>query len=253
MISILVSNEYKDGSISLNLLKKHLEKLNIKSTYVVWDKQEIKSKYALMLGVWDYSLKYDYFLEFLNECDEKKITLINDSNIVRKNSKKDYLLNISNAVPSKITDTYEISKGQIIKPLVGQSGFAVHKDKEKININDYKNKALIQPFIKHDSELCLFFIQNEFFYAKQRVKNNDFRANANYGVVIKDYKPDSELINIAKKALSEFSTQCFYARVDIFLSKPYYVNEIECIEPAMYFDEFYAQIFAKKLKELILT
>lgn len=252
-IYIAMQDIYKEGSIGLRILKNEFLSLGFECEFFVWQEYEnLKDCVILPLGVWDYSLKVDEFLRFLDFCELNNIILINNTKLIRKNLDKSYLLDIKDAVKSNIVDIKDIKlkPNQIIKPLIGQSGNGVARFNDDINLQFYKDKALIQEYINHNSEACLVFFEGAYQYSILRTKNNDFRANYNYGVKIDDFNPSDELISLASKYIPKDS---FYARCDIFLADRFYINEIECIEPALYFDKKpeFASIFANKMKKYL--
>lgn len=254
-IYIAMQDIYKNGTAGLQILKDELINLGFMCDFFMWEEYEnLKDCVVLPLGIWDYSIKLDKFLNFLDFCKLNNIILINDENTIRKNLNKSYLLDIKDAVKSSIIDIKEIKlkPNQIIKPLVGQSGNGVARFKDKIDFSFYGDKALVQDYIKHDSEACLVFFKGVYQYSILRTKNNDFRANYNYGVKISNFNPSDELISLVNRYIPKDS---FYARCDVFLADKFYINEIECIEPALYFDKKpeFASVFAKLLKKHIYT
>ena len=276
---LLTCKDYPLGNIALQGL---LERLNTfcEAKFCVW--QEVQSlklneNYIILpLAVWDYTLFYEEFLAFLKECEKSGAKSFNPYELLRINSKKTYLKILENKgfkVPKSLflkENQKELWQEQIlkfkkdfklkeliIKPLVGQSGRGVLKfeNLEELNLKEFK-EALVQEFITQafDGEFCLIFFDNKFSHAIcRKPPKNEYRANSAYGVEILPFLPSKELIKKGLKALQVFDFKSLYARVDFLKNEnKFVINEIEFIEPSLYFnfEENSYKNFIKALENL---
>ncbi|EAH6859803.1 hypothetical protein B6H63_01400 [Campylobacter coli] len=256
---ILSCKDYPKGNDGLQKLCLQLNK-NSEAKFCIWQNLELdtldENDFVLPLALWDYSLDYENFLNFLENAQKKKINFINPPHTLKINSSKIYiqklLLNKLNAIESiflKNNENWEDIllnipfKNPIIKPLIGQSGLGVRFLHEKIPTKaEFKYGALIQPFIENivkTGEVCLIFFNQKFQYAIHRKPNQDWRANSAYKVQTSLLKNiPKEWIGTAFEALKCLNLEHFYARVDILPqnNNTVFINEIELIEPNLYFN-----------------
>lgn len=278
---ILTCKAYEQGNAALQGLQAYLVNLGFKARLETWqelDFTKLDEKSVLLpLAVWDYSFDFKGFLKFLKICEQKGICMQNELSLIKTNLNKNYLKGLQDeglALPKSLfllenekpfwqeqiqafkQDTLE--KELIIKPLIGQSGYKVKRLTElKELTKEYENGALVQEFISgigEFGELCLIFFKAEFSYAiKREVSKGEFRANSAYNVTIKYCeKVPKEALNLALKAVQGFAKTSLYARVDLFYDgKSFLINELELIEPSLYFDfcENSYKTFVKALLE----
>lgn len=218
----------------------------------------------LPLAVWDYSLHYDEFVCFLDELETLNLSIFNPLKLLRWNFSKLYLKELENLgfdiIPSifveknsskeLINEALQRAKkwqNPIIKPLVGQSGKGVMRleglNSQEITQNKAFNKGfIIQQFIPEiceNGELCLVFFNARFQYAILRqVARGEFRANSNFGVHIEKVKfIDEKCLDIAERIFSHLPQTPLYARFDFITHQgKALLNELELIEPNLYFD-----------------
>lgn len=272
-IIIATCKSYKEGNEALRNLRNSLNKLNFLCVLKPWQEIKVselaKNTLILALGAWDYSLEYEKFLNFLNELERAQIPILNSSEILKMNADKSYLKSLEKAnlpiIPSiifKKNEDFDLSQipfeKAVIKPLTGQSGNGVRFLAQKIPTKEeFPHGALVQPFIESVEELgefCFIFFGGKFAYAIHRQTQKDWRANSNYGVKIAPLKnPSKTHINLALKALKALkSSNLLYARVDLLPQKngTALINEVELIEPSLYFD-FYANSIDEFIKNLL--
>ncbi|MCX2683086.1 ATP-grasp domain-containing protein [Campylobacter sp. MIT 21-1685] len=256
---ILTCKAYPQGNRELNILHHRLNSLGFKCEFALWQElglDSLNENYVLLpLGMWDYSLYYKDFLNFLEHLDKQKIRIFNSVATLRKNSSKEYLKILQNeslpVVPSTFLykdDIWEVSlqrcsfKTAVIKPLVGQSGNGVRFLSEKNPTQEeFKYGAIVQPFIKsvrEFGECSLVFFKMKFAYAVQKNVQDDWRANSRYQVKITPLAcVPKKWIEIAKQALKLLDEKSLYARVDILPQKDHsvFLSEVELLEPCLYF------------------
>lgn len=255
---ILACKEFLQGNAALQELCANLKKRGHKAEFALWRELNLANLSAnatlLPLAVWDYSLHYDEFMRFLNEIERLNLSVFNPLPLLRWNLSKFYLKELENLgfdiVPSifiRPNEPYKehLNKWQnpIIKPLVGQSGNGVRRLNQKLISQDEREKGfIIQQFIPEiceNGELCLIFFNAHFQYAIRRiVAKNDFRANSQFGASIQKCEfVEKQCLDIAQRVLAHLPQKPLYARVDFITHQgKALLNELELIEPSLYFD-----------------
>ena len=260
---ILACKEFPQGNAALQGFCAHLKKflaergVECEAKIVPWRELNLsnlsENSVLLPLAVWDYSKHYDEFLRFLDEIERLNLRIFNPLALLRWNLSKLYLKELENLgfdiIPSvfiKPNEPYKehLNKWQnpIIKPLIGQSGNGVRRLNEKpISKNEQENGFIIQKFIPEicdKGELCLIFFNAKFQYAiTRKVAKNDFRANSQFGASIEKCEIiDQKCLSIAKEIFKHLPQTPLYARIDfITLQEKVLINELELIEPNLYF------------------
>lgn len=246
-ILILACKDYPNGNLALQDLKYFLSKnLNLNVQFKIWNELDLnclnEKSLILPLAVWDYSLFYDEFLNFLEKAQNSGAFCLNPYKILKTNSNKNYLKKLqsldlpiakslfldeksSNWLEKilKFKAKFKLDK-LVLKPCVGQSGKNVLLFDENFSeeyLRKNYQKLLVQEFLEgvFEGEFCLVFFNKKFQYAvKRELKSGDFRANSAYGVQISSFKPCENLINLAQNALNALvakNTICLYARIDL--------------------------------------
>ncbi|WP_314988632.1 hypothetical protein [uncultured Campylobacter sp.] len=269
-IFILSCLAYAEGNEDLRNLSRAFSENGASCEIVPWQILDVGSldedSLILPLAAWDYSLDATKFLSFLGELEKSGAKIINGAEIVRWNLSKKYLLELEAlglpAIPStllsgdeNIEELRRICPGGVIKPLVGQSGNGVAKIDEISNLSEYKNGALLQPFIEEiavSGEICLIFLGGVFSHAVRRSPaSDDYRANSNFGVKISSVEPTAAFLNIARDVLARLAFNPVYARIDLIGAKDkILINEVELIEPSLYFS--YGKNSTEKFVKIIL-
>jgi len=255
--------QYPQGNEGLVQLKMALEQKGFACWLQNW--QEIPLDYLdtktiiLPLAIWDYSLHYSLFLEFLEKIEESSLRIVNPSALILWNLQKDYLLDLQKRdlpiIPSLVlyphTPFWEERIGQkqwsnpVIKPLVGQSGMGVVRfNTQPLRQMDYPLGAMVQPFIESvytQGEVCLVFFCQEYQYAIHRKPAlSEWRANSHYKTTIHAIEPSDQWVEIAKKVVENLPFRACYVRVDLLPqdSQRALISEVELIEPSLYFDYY---------------
>lgn len=241
-VYIVTSLQYPQGNADLRDLCNTLRREGVECDFLLWgEKRACYGDLLLPLAAWDYSLQPERFLSWLKELQTLGVKILNPLATIEKNINKSYLLALQEKgipiVPSEFVKYEELRerdlRGKVIKPMIGQSGMGVERG-EYADICKYPQGAIIQPFIpgiQKSGEVCLIFFDGEFKYSILR-KPKEWKANSNFGVQISRIQAKREWIDLAYQALD--GIEYFYARVDLFI-EPLLVNEVELIEPALYF------------------
>jgi len=236
-------------------LASSLRKTNIDADIVAWDDCSIDwEKYngAVLRSVWNYPAKYDLFSEWLDKLDSKKIPLINDTNMVRWNIRKDLQFATLNDMklpifPYVISNSSDINCTSIaqeldtdtfvIKPVISNSGkntfiIDLNNQKDLARIKDDTHQFIVQPFIENikNGEYALVFINGKYSHAAIRFPGI-FTEKQSPMQVNKIDIPES-ILSLAMKCSSNmksyFGKFPAYARYDIVDG---YIMEVELAEP----------------------
>ncbi|TLD84427.1 hypothetical protein LS70_002455 [Helicobacter sp. MIT 11-5569] len=264
-IIIATCKAYPLGNASLQELCKALNAF-YQTRLIPWHEIKIpllpKETLILPLAIWDYSLEIEKFLEFLETLKNYKIAILNTREAILWNLSKEYLLTLKDfpIAPSIVLkqNTYKDSslkeqiqhlcntsskqwENPVIKPLVGQSGIGVKRLNDGVLAKDYPKGLLIQPYLTDitQGEACLICINGVFSHAiLRKPTTGEWRANSAYGVSIESLTPPQNYIHLAQNLLESLPFKTLYARIDIIgNASTFYINEIECIEPALYLQE----------------
>lgn len=101
---------------------------------------------------------------------------------------------------------------------------------------------MIQPFLDgiHQGEYSLFFFANKYGHSIIKVPaSEDFRSQEEYGSKIEEIVPEVELLELANTIIEKNLDKDFlYCRLDFIKHRgEYYLIELECIEPNLYFSK----------------
>ncbi|MEV8376422.1 hypothetical protein AB0P21_27010 [Kribbella sp. NPDC056861] len=214
---------------------------------------------VLLRAVWDYHHRYLEFTAWLDQLDKAGVKVLNDSDLVRWNADKRYLLELRERgvaiVPSQVAagaclrevvaglDGQEI----VIKPTV--SATARHTVRGTAGsaelstaMDDLPDTVyLVQPFqpeIQSEGEWSLIFLGGEFSHAVlKRPAAGDFRVQNDFGGTSELLDPPAVVLDGSLEALAAANTRRapVYARVDGIVSNGrYLLMELELIEPYLF-------------------
>lgn len=214
---------------------------------------------VLIRTTWDYFQRYEEFLQWL---DRLPVPTINERALLRWNSDKRYLLELSqlgvDIVPARISSAGNLREllaamaGQdvVVKPtvsggawntvrgLAGEPGFA-HAVAALPASHDYLVQAFV-PEVARDGEWSLLFFDGQFSHAVlKRAATGDFRVQSQFGGSIEQLEPDAAILASAQHALAAITSLGFldhaYARVDgVVIDGRFRLMELEMIEPALF-------------------
>ncbi|MEV6283531.1 hypothetical protein [Kribbella sp. NPDC051770] len=216
---------------------------------------------VLLRSVWDYHTRFLEFTEWLAQLDKAGVRVLNDSNVVRWNADKSYLLELRERgvaiVPSQVAagaclrEVVGGLSGQevVIKPTVSAS--ATHtvrgvagSDELSRAMDDLPDTVyLVQPFqpeIQTAGEWSLMFFGGVFSHAVvKRPKAGDYRVQNDFGGTVELTDPPAVVLDGATDALTAArATGTPYARVDgIVANGRFLLMELELIEPYLFLPE----------------
>jgi glutathione synthase/RimK-type ligase-like ATP-grasp enzyme len=228
------------------LLVEPIKKQGFNVKAVAWDDKNVDwSKFDIIVprSCWNYHLRYEQFMEWLNAIEKLNVPVWNPVPVIRWNSDKKYLRELEyKGIP--IIPTVFIEKGEkyniadiahhkkwknlVIKPAIGASSYhltRIHQneyiEKQKIFENLIKQSGvLVQPDISslpEYEEYSFVFIGNIFSHAVK--------------------KAPKKIVAQAEMVIKKINSSLLYARVDgIVQNDTFLLMELELIEPELYFN-----------------
>jgi glutathione synthase/RimK-type ligase-like ATP-grasp enzyme len=218
---------------------------------------------VLLRSVWDYHTRYVEFAEWLGLLDKAEVPVFNDSDLVRWNADKSYLLELRERgvaiVPTQIAagpclrEVIAGLTGQeiVVKPTVGANALQTIRgiagsDELSRAMDDLPDAVyLVQPFlpeIQSEGEWSLLFIDGEFSHAVlKRPADGDYRVQLVLGGTSALTEAPSVVREAAAAALAAVDTRRapLYARVDgVVTGGRFLLMELELIEPYLYLLDF---------------
>lgn len=158
---------------------------------------------VLLRSVWDYHVRYLEFTEWLGQLDKAGVPVLNETDLVRWNADKQYLLELRERgvgiVPSQVAagpllrDVLNGLNGQqvVIKPTVSATahftirGTAGSEELSRAMDDLPDTVYLVQPFqpeIQSEGEWSLIFVDGEFTHAVlKRPADGDYRVQDDFG------------------------------------------------------------------------
>lgn len=218
---------------------------------------------VLLRTVWDYHLRYVEFAEWLGLLDKAGVPVLNESDLVRWNSDKRYLLQLRERgvaiVPSQVAAGAGLRKvvaglaGQeiVVKPTVSATAYQTVRGTagseeldRKLDELDDGAAYLVQPFqpeIQTEGEWSLIFVDGTFSHAVlKRPADGDYRVQDDFGGTAELLDPPVAVLESATAALGALDARYrpLYARVDGVVSNGrFLLMELELIEPYLFFPE----------------
>lgn len=256
-------NITEDDELAAQLLRN----VGITVNPVIWDAPDVDwSDYAcaVIRATWDYHMKIDAYVNWLNKCRNERINLWNPPDIILTNTNKRYLSDLSLKgievvpfvyVPSSSTqDLAQIITAQqwnevVVKPAVSASGIGVWRtsleaattDQTKFADQISSQDVLIQPFMNEvvsEGEWSFMFFGGEYSHAVlKKPAKGDFRVQGYLGGSYIAMEPPKGLVDQAQKILSLIDGDVLYARIDgINRNGLFVLMELEINEPHLFFN-----------------
>ncbi|GAB2587843.1 ATP-grasp domain-containing protein [Dyella jejuensis] len=264
-----------------------LEQLGIQPAMCVWDDPAVDwSAFdtVLVRTVWDYFQHYAPFLAWLDALDRLGVPGINNTDMLRWNSDKRYLLELEPhgvpIIPTQVSRGTDLQRlltamtGQdlVIKPTV--SGGAWHTLRGVVGDANFRQALsllpteldyLVQPFvpdIASNGEWSLLYFGGRYSHAVlKRPAAGDYRVQENHGGTATQATPDDFILRAASNALAVTAglghREPAYARVDgVVVDGQFLLMELELIEPLLHLAirpdaaERFARHIAERLQHL---
>lgn len=217
---------------------------------------------VLLRSVWDYHLRVEEFLAWVDRLAATGTTVWNAPSLVGWNAHKTYLADLEAAgvpiVPTLWLRPREVGGWPsaiersgwpevVLKPIVGASSFLTWRSSaseaaertDRLARLAAQGGALLQPFVREvetGGEWSLIYFEGEFSHAvRKRARPGEFRVQYEFGGSDEPADPPVALREVARQALEVAPGEPLYARVDgIDTAGGFLVGELELIEPALF-------------------
>lgn len=244
-----------------------LRRRGIRSDPLVWDDDSVDwgAWDAIVIrSCWDYHLKVDRFLGWLQRLQAVRLVVINEPEVMRWNLHKGYLLDVARA-GGRIPPTRVITRGArgslretiesagwsatVIKPAISASGQSARLIAGRPTDEDERVYAamvaggdvLLQadvPNVRRQGEWSLVFFEGRYSHAALKLAApGEFRVHIEWGGTVESREPPLSLVQQAQRLVDALDLGATYARVDgTEVSGDLIIMELEVIEPELFFD-----------------
>lgn len=248
------------------LVAEALKPLGIEVVPLVWDRPSVNVRHldaVIIRSCWDYHLKPDLFLAWLDTVDRAGSLLFNSSRITRWNLNKHYLQDLASqgvAIPQTIwiepgttpdlailLEEHDLADA-VIKPTISLSAYQTWRisaaeaesQQEAFDQLSTERGVMIQAFIPEvttGGELSLMFFGKEYSHCvRKRPAQDDFRVQTNFGGTREAASPSRAVIAQAQAIVDLIDEPLLFARVDgIEMNGQFVLMELELIDPLLFF------------------
>lgn len=259
-VALITGAEMAKPDPESHLLIHELGILGISSELISWRASLDWSLFDLVVirTPWDYFLHLEEFLSWVEDV-EQVTKVLNSSRILRWNSHKKYLKELSSlGVPT--VPTLWVNKNQqsddlinsiewpivVVKPAVSIGAIGALKGQSKDNhVKQHleeevkKGDIMIQPFLESVAdfgELSLIYFNGVYSHSiLKKPQQGDYRVQDAYGGTNALYEPEIEAQKIGDQVLSYLPDFSLYARVDLVkYQNQWLLMELEAIEPELF-------------------
>ena len=259
-VALITGAEMAKPDPESHLLIRELGILGISSELISWRASLDWSLFDLVVirTPWDYFLHLEEFLSWVEDV-EQVTKVLNSSRILRWNSHKKYLKELSSlGVPT--VPTLWVNKNQqcddlidstewpivVVKPAVSIGAIGALKGQSKDNhVKQHleeevkKGDVMIQPFLESVAdfgELSLIYFNGAYSHSiLKKPQQGDYRVQDAYGGTNALYEPEIEAQKIGDQVLSYLPDFSLYARVDLVkYQNQWLLMELEAIEPELF-------------------
>jgi glutathione synthase/RimK-type ligase-like ATP-grasp enzyme len=266
-IAFATSRELAELWAGDRLLLDELRRRGFTAAPLVWDDPDVRWQdwdVVLIRSCWDYHLKADRFLAWIDRLAASGRVVINPPDVVRWNVHKRYLLEVER-VGARIPPTAVLSRGAdgdlrshlarhgwrdaVIKPAISASG---HKTRlvrgtpgpedeaafrDIVMEGDVLAQAYVPEVAEHGEWSFVFFDGRYSHAALKRAAAGEFRVHIEWGGTVETGNPPPALIVQAQGIIDALALGAAYARVDgTEADGDLMLMELEVIEPELFFD-----------------
>ncbi|MEO5818417.1 MAG: hypothetical protein ABIT20_24310 [Gemmatimonadaceae bacterium] len=265
MIALATSEQVAHLTSDDRLFVEALEADGVHAEAAIWTDDTVNwEKYSAVVirSTWDYHLRLDEFLAWLDRLEGLRVQVYNAPSLVRWNTEKGYLRDLATRgvaiVPTRwvergaSTPLAEVVRetgwsSVVVKPAVSASahqtwrvapaGVAAREDEFAAMVAS--GRVLVQPFldvIQTDGEWSVLFYGDEYSHSVlKRAKRGDFRVQSTHGGTADVIEPAPHVVDQAQQALEAAGQASLYARVDGCVADGQFVlMELELIEPDLF-------------------
>lgn len=261
-IALLTYNDEPALTDSEQLLPPAFKDAGIEAVAAPWDEDLDWSQFSTIIlrACWNYHLKRDKFLHWLDSRSLEGTRIWNPPEIIKWNTDKHYLLDLEKKgvkiIPSVLWEpNHEATLAQIIsdrgwangivKPTVGASAYKVKKFDTNSALAveqqlDRSQSWLVQQFrpeVNTEGEYSLIFFGHNYSHSvMKKPKSDDYRTQPHYGGIEWEIEPASQVIEQAGSILDKVGGELLYARVDgLLFDGNFHLMELELAEPYLFF------------------
>lgn len=230
---------------------------------IIWNDDKIDWEsfdVAIIKSPWDYHNNLTLFWEWLDKLQSLNVKVRNPVEIIKWNSHKKYLKEITEnglpVIPAEYLEKGSVfdnhffelfnTKKLVVKPCVSagaQNTITVNKDnmierseeiRQLLKTEDY----IVQPFVEEikNGEWSFLFFNGKYSHCSLKTpKQGDFRVQHYHGGTITYPVPNPLHIEQAGNYLKHLPQSLLYARVDgVIINNSFKLMELELIEPYLF-------------------
>jgi glutathione synthase/RimK-type ligase-like ATP-grasp enzyme len=265
IIAMATSEKVADLTDDDRLLVDALSAKGVRSEAAIWNDDALDwEKYSAVVirSTWDYHLRLDEFLAWLDRLESLEVKVFNAPSLVRWNTEKGYLRDLSDRgiaiVPTRWVERGEKTsladvlretgwREVVVKPSVSASAHQTWRmsaeessaREEQFASMVESGRVLVQPFldaIQTEGEWSLLFYGGEYSHSVlKRPQQDDFRVQQTHGGTAVVQEPSREVVDEAYRVLEAAGQASLYARVDgCVVDGRFVLMELELIEPDLF-------------------
>ena len=227
----------------------------VRAVPAIWDADINWSQFdrVVLRSCWDYHLRLNEFLTWLERLERLDVPLSNSARLVRWNVDKNYLRELK-ARGVRIPPTFwiEAHEERDVATILQKMGWASAIAKPVVSASAHglqqvfvdrptaiRGPVMIQPFlteVPNHGEWSLVFIGGEYSHSVlKRAAPGDFRVQWQYGGTATSDIPRPEVLKAAREIIASLNEPADYARVDgILCGDDFVLMELELIEPVLF-------------------
>lgn len=219
---------------------------------------------VVIRSCWDYHLRVRDFLGWLDRLESAGVRVFNSPALIRWNSNKRYLLDLSThgvaTIPTMIVarggadDVSRVARAEgwsrvVVKPAISASGYETYAfdapldegARGRLERATMIGEMLVQPFadeVPRHGEYSFTFIDGAFSHATiKRPSRGEFRVQTEHGGSVDPIDVNESLVSQARQVIGALPETPLYARVDgIVRGGAFLLMELELIEPNLFLD-----------------
>jgi glutathione synthase/RimK-type ligase-like ATP-grasp enzyme len=266
-IALATSRELPDLWPGDRLLLTELRRRGHVAAPLVWDDGGVRWRdwnAVVIRSCWDYHLKADAFLAWLEAVASEGVPVVNAPDVVRWNLHKGYLLEVARAgsliPPTRVAPRHDVLTlrqqleragwaESVIKPAISASGYSTRlvtgdpsSDDERayadmIDAGDVLLQARV-PEVEERGEWSFVFFDRQYSHGVlKRAAPGEFRVHIEWGGTVESATPAEALVRDAGKLVNGLDLPVPYARVDgTEVDGRLMLMELELIEPELFLD-----------------
>ena len=264
-IALATAAQYPQLADDDRVLHAELARRRIDATPVVWDSDADWSQFdtVVVRSIWDYHLKYDGFVAWLDALAAAGTRVHNTIDVLRWNADKKYLVELEQR-GVRITPTRVVERGSrrllndvlretgwqhyVVKPTVSSTGYetwfanAPPASTEETRFAEQRTRLdlLVQEFAPgvQSGERSFVFIGGEYMHCiLKRAAANEFRVHIEHGGTLERVNAEQHEIEWARSVIDASGRHdCTYARVDaVAADGGLMLMELELLDPELFF------------------